>query len=123
MLRKTDEFSSVFRFKWVLRGACVDIYARPNALAHPRLGLIVSRRVVRLATRRNLYKRLMREAFRLGQQDLGSLDVVARLKADCPAERFKDEFARLLADCRACGQVPAAAPDLDASTTQWTRNA
>lgn len=95
-LRKTDDFSSVFRFKSVVRGTCVDIHTRPNGLTHARLGLIVSRRVAPHATQRNRYKRLVREAFRLSQHELGALDIVVRLKTACPFSQFKDELARLL---------------------------
>lgn len=117
ILCKTDDFSSVFRFKSVVRGTCVDIHTRPNGLAHARLGLIVSRRVAPHATQRNRYKRLMREAFRLRQQELGDLDVVARLKAACPFSQFKDEFARLLSRCRATCRTGHSPPVPDASTS------
>ena len=117
ILRKTDDFSSVFRFKSVMRGICVDIHTRPNDLAHARLGLIVSRRVAPHATQRNRYKRLMRETFRLRQQELGNLDVVARLKSACPFDQFKHEFARLLCSCRASDQTGHRPPVPDASTS------
>ncbi len=99
ILRKTDEFSSVFRFRVVLRGHCVDVHIRPNALAYARLGLIVSRKVVRQATRRNRYKRLMREIFRLQQHELSGLDLIARVKVSCADVQFREEFSRLLRDC------------------------
>lgn len=98
-----------------MRGTCVDIHTRPNGLAHARLGLIVSRRVVPLATQRNRYKRLMREAFRLRQWELGSLDVVARLKSACPFDRFKEEFARLLESGRAARKTSRVVPGVSYS--------
>lgn len=72
----------------------------PNSQGHPRLGLAVPRRVIRLASGRNRLKRLMREQFRLNQGGLPSLDIVARVKAVCPEDRFKAEFLRLLRGCQ-----------------------
>ena len=50
--------------------------ARPNGLEHPRLGLIIAKKHIRLANRRNRMKRLIRETFRHRQQILGGIDVI-----------------------------------------------
>ncbi len=47
----------------------LTIYAKPNGLTHSRLGLSVSRRVG-TAPRRNRIKRMLRESYRLQQDDL-----------------------------------------------------
>ncbi|MFJ4063778.1 ribonuclease P protein component [Pseudomonas sp. NPDC089996] len=52
------------------------ILARENGLDHPRLGLVIGKKSVKLAVQRNRLKRLMRDSFRLNQQSLGGLDVV-----------------------------------------------
>lgn len=52
------------------------ILARPNGLDHPRLGLIIAKKHIRLASRRNRLKRLIRETFRHQQQTLGGIDVI-----------------------------------------------
>lgn len=80
-LRKTDDFSSVFRFKRVHRGANLDIFFSQNGLPYPRLGLIVPKKILARAVDRNRTRRVLREAFRLGQPGLGGLDVVIRVKA------------------------------------------
>jgi ribonuclease P protein component len=52
----------------------VRIYGAANSLGHPRLGLVVSRRVG-TATTRNCWKRALREAFRLVQHELPPCDL------------------------------------------------
>lgn len=79
-LHKTDEFSSVFNFRCSVGSHFFQVFARPNTLTHPRLGLIVSRKVSKRAVDRNYIKRTIREFFRLNQQQFGSLDVVVRAK-------------------------------------------
>ncbi|WEK33258.1 MAG: ribonuclease P protein component [Candidatus Pseudomonas phytovorans] len=52
------------------------ILARENGLDHPRLGLVIGKKSVKLAVQRNRLKRLMRDSFRLHQQSLAGLDIV-----------------------------------------------
>ena len=67
--------------------------ARPSGLKEARLGLIVAKKNVRLAVKRNRIKRVVRDSFRLNQQTLGTLDVIflARRGLDKlePAEQHK----------------------------------
>lgn len=50
--------------------------ASPNPLGHARLGLIFSKKNVRLAVDRNRFKRIARESIRLRQHQLPSVDIV-----------------------------------------------
>lgn len=68
-LRTRQEFSAVYEAKVREARGPLVIYARPNALPHPRLGLSTSRKVGP-AVRRNRIRRLLREAFRHLQHDL-----------------------------------------------------
>lgn len=96
-LRKTDDFSSVFRFKRVRRGSHLDIFFHANGLAYPRLGLIVPKKVLPLAVDRNRARRVLREAFRLAQAELGGLDVVIRVKAVGLAADYRAQWQQFLA--------------------------
>ncbi|WP_338622914.1 ribonuclease P protein component [Agarivorans sp. OAG1] len=54
----------------------LTILAKSNTLEHPRLGLAVSKKSVKLAVGRNRIKRLVRESFRLHQHKLPAVDIV-----------------------------------------------
>lgn len=49
---------------------------RRNGLDHPRVGLVIAKKNVKLAVHRNRIKRVIRETFRLNQDDLSGLDIV-----------------------------------------------
>lgn len=52
------------------------LLATPNELGHARVGLVFSKKNLKLAVQRNRVKRLVRETFRQQQQDLPSLDII-----------------------------------------------
>lgn len=62
--------------QWRLSHRHYLLLAKPNAGQAARLGLVVSRKNIRLATRRNRIKRVVRETFRHYAYRLRSLDVL-----------------------------------------------
>ena len=76
-LLTSDDFQSVFAdapfrasHKYFL------ILARPNQRDSARLGLVIAKKHIRLATQRNRMKRLIRETFHHQAPTLGGIDVI-----------------------------------------------
>ena len=84
-LTKTDEFSSVFGFRKAIRGTLFMLHYQwpaegsEKAPAGARLGLVVGKKLLKSAVRRNLVKRIVREQFRQRRSDLPACDLVVRL--------------------------------------------
>jgi len=79
-LRHALEFDAVYAGKTRESRGPLTVFAIPNTLKHPRLGLSVGRKVG-TAPKRNRIKRLLREAFRLLQHDLPvGYDVVINVR-------------------------------------------
>ncbi len=65
------------------------ILARRNDLSHPRLGLVVAKKNIRLAVQRNRVKRHIRETFRLQQDHLGGIDAIVLPRSG--ADKLSDQ--------------------------------
>lgn len=63
-LRKTDEFSSVFTFRKRLYGEWLLVNIKPNQQNQHRYGLVVPKKIAKLAVSRNYMKRVLRELLR-----------------------------------------------------------
>lgn len=70
------DYSPVFdKADFKVSNSSILILARPNSVGTPRLGLVISKKNVRLAVDRNRLKRLIRESFR-HRVDLPNVDIV-----------------------------------------------
>ncbi len=67
-LLKAAEFDRVFEKPARSSDRYFTVLARTNEMDHPRLGLVISKRKVRLAVGRNRLKRIIRENFRLSSE-------------------------------------------------------
>jgi len=80
------------------RGFGVSVQMKPNGTVNARLGLIVPKRFLNRAVDRNRAKRLLREWFRLHQDQLTGRDLLVRVINTPPSmEGLVVEVERLIA--------------------------
>ncbi|MBD9483300.1 ribonuclease P protein component [Pseudomonas sp. PDM14] len=79
-------------------GKNVLLLARMNDLDHPRLGLVIGKKSVKLSVERNRLKRLIRDSFRHNQDLLGGLDIVVVARkglGDLENPELHEQFGKL----------------------------
>jgi ribonuclease P protein component len=81
-LKKATEFSNVFSNPVKSTDRYFTILAIPTSFGHPRIGLAITKKIIRTAVRRNVIKRTVRESFRLQRQVMGSMDFVVLVRKD-----------------------------------------
>jgi len=79
-LLNSDDYQFVFDDAKRFGNHAFTVLARKNNLSHPRLGLAISKKCAKKAVDRNRIKRLFRESFRLNQDRLPAVDIIAMCK-------------------------------------------
>lgn len=80
MLRKTDEFSSVFNFKKRFSSSFLVIHYVSTLASQPRVGFVVAKKVAKLAVDRNYMRRVLRELCRQELSVLSNVDLVIQVQ-------------------------------------------
>ena len=115
-IRRGADFRRAYGRRCTVSDDLLVVFAAPNDLPYPRLGLSVSRRVGK-AVVRNRWKRLIREAFRLSRQRLPAgvdLVVIPRPTAEPKLRSLLQSLPRL-AD-RAAERLTSSGGSLPSST-------
>jgi ribonuclease P protein component len=82
-LVKQHDFQSVFRSSHKIVYKYLLVIYLFNRKIHPRLGIIIGKRLVNRASRRNLIRRIVRESFRHHQKLLKGLDLIVMMRSKC----------------------------------------
>ncbi len=80
MIRKTDEFSSVFSFRKRFSSAFLVVHYQPNATLETKVGFVVAKKVAKLAVDRNYMRRVLRELCRQELYVLAGVNIVIQVR-------------------------------------------
>ena len=80
MLRKTDEFSSVFSFRKRFSSRFLVLHYKPNAANQLQIGFVVAKKMAKLAVDRNYMRRVLREHCRQNLNAELPVDIVIQVQ-------------------------------------------
>jgi ribonuclease P protein component len=92
-LEGPNGYATVLAHKCRVSGRWFQIYAKPNGAEQVRLGVVVSKRIMKKAVARNSFKRMVREVFRNACERWSGIDFVVRPRA--PVESAESTAARV----------------------------
>lgn len=81
-MNKPRDFSRVFRQAKRASGGGLTVLTVDNTAGHPRLGLAIAKKHIKLASNRNRLKRIIRESFRQHQSRFEHIDIVVLSRSD-----------------------------------------
>ena len=79
-LNSASHFKLVLSHAQQKQGEYLRVFFLLNHLPYPRLGVMIVKRIVKQANKRNQLKRVIREMFRLHQYQLAGLDIIMMLQ-------------------------------------------
>lgn len=94
-LLSSADYSQVFSDATAVSDQSFTVLCRLNGRGYPRLGLAISKKILRKATDRNLVKRIVRESFRLRQKQLLGRDFVVLARRGLRVQQRKNIWRSL----------------------------
>jgi len=90
-----EDFQPVFKNAVPAVSPYLTLLARKNTLDHPRIGMAIPKKHIKLAVGRNRIRRVVREQFRHQQHALPAIDIVVIAKAGI-ADLSNQEIDKIL---------------------------
>jgi ribonuclease P protein component len=79
-LKKAAEFKKVFANPVKSTDRYFTLLAITSDFGRPRIGLAITKKIIKKAVHRNVIKRAVRESFRLQQQNMNGIDIVVLVR-------------------------------------------
>jgi ribonuclease P protein component len=98
MIRKTDEFSSVFSFRKRFSTHHLVVHYKPSKHQAVKVGFVVAKKVAKLAVDRNYMRRVLRELCRQELNVLNDVDIIIQVKKPFKNDQYliiKQELVKL----------------------------
>jgi ribonuclease P protein component len=83
-LKSSKDFQRIYQHPKKFRGRFFTLLVRENTLDYPRLGVVITKKNVKLAVTRNRIKRMIKESFRRRIRDLKNIDIVIIVQREAP---------------------------------------
>ena len=102
-----QQYQTVLKSTWRYKGRFLQLQVNDAKQIFPRLGIVVGKKQVLRANRRNRIKRCVREYFRLHQHELLPLDYVIRVSCRVVPENLSEamsEIGRLFQRVKQCNK-------------------
>lgn len=95
-LSQSSDFKKIFTYGKKIRAKFVTIYIHANQNEQARLGVVIAKRSLQLASKRNKIKRVARESFRQHKNLLQGLDII--LVFNSSIKTFEPKFVKIYLD-------------------------
>ncbi|WWO97162.1 MAG: ribonuclease P protein component [Candidatus Dasytiphilus stammeri] len=79
-LNNSKKFREIFQINQSLSMREITLFYQKNFLEYPRIGICISKKVIKKAHERNRVKRIIRESFRLHQHYIKNIDFIIIIK-------------------------------------------
>lgn len=82
LVTKSD-FQAVFAKPYKIAHKYLLVLFLPNQKSHARIGIIAAKKHLKLAVKRNCFRRVVRESFKAHKERLKGLDIIVLIRSEC----------------------------------------